>query len=455
MATNDEQYYISECLRAIEDRLNWGNPASWSNYDFVKLAGLIATETGVQLSVSTLKRIWGKVAYQHAPSLTTLNALARYLGYADWRIFQQQYRATPPAAPVGQPATPLDKPAAQVATTAAPASFTSAPPPFPASRSRRPQLLYGIAGLLVVLGVIAFMAVKKKAAPDPSDFRFAANKVVSEGVPNSVVFTYDATAATTDSVYIVQTWDIRRKTLVPRNKHEHSAIYYYPGFFRTRLIVDGHTVQRHDLMISTNGWLCLAEQDPVPLYFKKEEYARGDRIEVDTAVLKNYQLPLYPRAPKIRFFNQRDLGKLQNDNFTFETKLKNEFTSGTGACQFVQVLIQCKNDIIIIPLAAKPCTGEATLVAAGAEVNSKDADLSGFGADLSQWTTLRVESRHKTMRFLVNGSLAHTLTFPNDPTGIVGLQYRFSGLGAVKDTWFRDGEHLYDFAPGGVRITKL
>ena len=444
MTTNDEQVHIKTCLDEIEAQLNWGSSAQWSNYDFEKLADLIASKTGVQLSVSTLKRIWGKVSYKNAPSLTTLHTLARFLGYTDWRAWQQKFRA-----PVIATAEVSGEPVA-----IPPQSAESPQPARAAQRSkfRRKRLVYVLASVLVLLVVIGFITAQRNAKPDASKFSFSTNKIVSEGVPNSVVFTYDATAAGTDSIYIVQTWDIRRKTLVPKDKHVHSAIYYYPGFFKTRLIVDGEVVKRHDLMITSDGWLCLAEDDPVPLYFKKEEYNKGDRVEVDTNTLAAYHLSLYPKAPKIRFFNQRDLGKLQSDYFTFETKLKNDFSKGTGACQKVEVLIQCKNDIVIIPLAAKTCTGDLGLFACGTGVTSKDADLSKFGADLSQWTTLRVESRNKQMTFFVNGVQAYSLIFPDDPAGIVGLQYRFSGVGAVKDTWFKDQHTVYDFTPAGVKM---
>lgn len=445
MTTNDEQVHIKACLHEIETRLNWGSPAHWANADFEKLADLIAAKTGVQLSVSTLKRIWGKVSYNNAPSLTTLDTLAAFLDHANWRAYQQQFR--PPANP--GPAL-LSEPGEEAAAT--PGNNQVPAAGLRSSRINRKRLIYIAAGILVLLVLIAFITAQRKAKPDPSKFSYTVNKVMSEGVPNSVVFTYDATAATTDSVYIVQTWDISRKTLVPKDRHEHSAIYYYPGYFRTRLIVDGEVVKSHNLMITSDGWLGLIENNPVPFYFKKEEFIKGDRVEVDTGTLRTYQLSLHPQAPKIRFFNQRDLGTLQDDNFTFETKLKNDFSTGMGACQTVQVLIQCKNDIIIIPLAAKNCIGDIWLAACGTGVTSKEADLSKFGADLSQWTTLRVESRNKQMTFFVNGVQAYSLTFPNDPTGIVGLQYRFNGVGAVKDTWFRDGKQVYDFAPGGVKM---
>ena len=474
MTTNDEQLHIKACLKAIEDRLNCGDAAQWSNADFEKLSSLIADATGVQLSVSTLKRVWGKVAYSHAPSHTTLNTLAMYLGYADWRTFQQPFRpvqgCTVAEDRVETDAGPDVSGSLKVHSDQAAATGTSGNSvredssllqdgpgttgpqpvtPIPA-RATRKRLYYAAGGVLLVLAVIVFMSVKKLQRPDAARFSFSANKVASEGVPNTVIFRYDASAALTDSNFIVQTWDIRRKTHVPKDKHEHSAIYYYPGFFRARLIADGEEVSSHNLMISSNGWLCLAENNPVPHYFKKEEYLKGDSVEVDSNTLKSYGLSLYPAPPKLRFFNERDLGSLQSDRFVFETKVKTAFTNGAGACQRVDVLIQCKNDIIYIPLAAKTCTGDLHLTACGAQVYSKHADLSGFGADLGNWVTLHVECVNRHMKFLVNGTAAYELDFPNEPSGIVGVQYRFEGLGAVKDTWFRDGDKFYDFGTGAA-----
>ncbi|MBK6478862.1 MAG: hypothetical protein IPF93_11320 [Saprospiraceae bacterium] len=144
-------------------------------------------------------------------------------------------------------------------------------------------------------------------------------------------------------------------------------------------------------------------------------------------------------SPKIRFFNQNDFGPITNDNFTFETDLKNEHHNGDNACQFVQVLIQCKDDIIIIPLSASSCIGDLHLTVCGANINSKQADMTGFGCDLDQWTHLKVTSEDKLLKIWVNDIEAYSLVFPNTPGGIVGVQYRFNGLGAVKNTFFTHG----------------
>ncbi|HLI93662.1 MAG TPA: hypothetical protein VKU83_08640, partial [Puia sp.] len=106
-----------------------------------------------------------------------------------------------------------------------------------------------------------------------------------------------------------------------------------------------------------------------------------------------------------------------------------------------------------IPLAARACIGNLNLYAAGANFSSNGADLSAFGCDLTQWTTLRVISSHRHVDFFVNGKCAYSLSFPHDPTDIVGVQYRFSGTCAVKYARFTRGSTTADTpAKGGTAI---
>jgi hypothetical protein len=426
MNKNEPEYHISKCIGLIEERLGWGPSKNWSNYDFSKLSDEVQNRTQVRLSVTTLKRIWGKVKYDSAPTLTTLNTLSQFAGYSDWRSYcqladQQEKSETKlyvePIEPVSKPLKP---------------------------RMNRWRLLLT---LISIIGLIYFLtlSLRKPDAHKPVDFEFRADKIMTEGVPNSVVFHYDASKAMTDSVFIIQTWDIRRKKIVQKNNHDHSSIYYYPGFFRTKLIVDGTIVKTHDLWITSDGWLGLVEDDPMPIYFQKEEFLKDGVVEINEATLKAYNLSLHPKAPKLRFFNQRNLGNVTNANFSFETMLKTEFKEGSGACQHIEVLIQCKDDIIIIPLAAKACVGDLNLYFCGKNVTSKEADMSKFGCDLTQWTTLRVETVNKHVEIFVNDVMAYSLTFPHEPTDIVGVQYRFNGVGAIKNTWFEKigGEVIY------------
>jgi hypothetical protein len=98
---NGEESEINRCLLLIESKLGWGSSDGWVHYDFEKLSDIVNDSTGVRLSTSTLKRIWGKLKYDHAPTLTTLNTLAQFAGYADWRNFRQKDASAADAAAVG------------------------------------------------------------------------------------------------------------------------------------------------------------------------------------------------------------------------------------------------------------------------------------------------------------------------------------------------------------------
>src|SRR6185312_7029078 len=75
-------------LTKVEEKINRGSSEKWTNYDFEQLSESILDATNVQLSTTTLKRIWGKVKYPHAPAIQTLNTLAQFTGYSDWRDFE-------------------------------------------------------------------------------------------------------------------------------------------------------------------------------------------------------------------------------------------------------------------------------------------------------------------------------------------------------------------------------
>lgn len=407
-------------LLKVEEKISRGSSEKWTNYDFEQLSESILEATSVQLSTTTLKRIWGKVKYPHAPAIQTLNTLAHFTGYSDWRDFELKNEEL------------IKEKKEQV--------LIKPEEPTPVQIPGRAMTIgkYLVAAVILTLIVLVYVGFKRRGAPkiEPGDYTFSLNKIKITGVPNSVVFTYDASKSPSDSVYIVQTWDITRKTLVPKNGKNHSAIYYYPGFFNTKLIIDSSIVKRQDLQISSDGWLGLIQTAGNPVYFTKQEIAATEGVKIDSSLLVAHDIPLMPASPKTIFFNQRDLGDLTNDNFDFETVIRNTNAAADNACHKTEVLIQCKNDIIIIPLGAKGCVGNMNLAFDGQYLTSKFNDLSSFGCDLTQWTKLKIICRNRHAKIFVNDNLAFELDAINDPVGIVGVQYRFYGPAEVKYSRF-------------------
>ncbi|MGZ3767739.1 MAG: hypothetical protein ACXVA2_23950, partial [Mucilaginibacter sp.] len=84
---------LKKLLLIIEQQLDWGDAATWQSKDFEILNELILEKTKVSLSASTLRRIWGRVEYNHMPSGTTLDTLAQFAGFDNWRAFTRQEKS--------------------------------------------------------------------------------------------------------------------------------------------------------------------------------------------------------------------------------------------------------------------------------------------------------------------------------------------------------------------------
>ena len=404
-------------LRAqLETQLGWGPSEGWTTYDFERLSERIDQQTGVSLSVSTLKRVVGKVEAKGIPSLTTLNTLAQFVGYADWRDFQSQKARTPPVlAELVHHVPEVKKP------------FWS--------RFWLTGLFLGVA----LVGLLGWL-LRPTSPYTPGAFGFSSKTILTRGVPNSVVFAYDATRARAgDSVFICQSWDTRRKVLVDKNEHQHSAIYYYPGFYRAKLMVGGQVVREHDLQINTDGWLGLVEAPwgQQPIYFKPADIRHAQTVEVTGKLLDHYGVKREASAPKILLVNQKRIKGIKTDAFDFDTEIKSMNEATTDACHRVEVVVHAKNDVLVVPLVEPGCIGDINLYAFGFNASSRKADLSGFGCHPRDWTRLCVHCRGGQMRFYVNQRLVYQARIRNQVTDIIGVQVRFNGPGAVRNTWLQ------------------
>lgn len=170
------------------------------------------------------------------------------------------------------------------------------------------------------------------------------------------------------------------------------------------------------------------------MYFKKTDITRPQEIAVSKELLKSYQVNLLSDAPPVRFYNQKDITGVMTNNFSFETDVKTGPAQGGNSCQRVEVLLQSKNDIIIVPLVNPACIGDIALIADGFYADSKQEDLSGFGCDLSEWVKLKIDCKNNQIKFSINDKLVYTTMIKNVPTEIVGVQYRFKGAGFVRNT---------------------
>ncbi len=401
---------LDKLLKLIEKQLGWGSSLDWQSKDFEQLGELVFEKTKISLSPSTLKRIWGRVEYHHLPSMTTLDTLAKFAGFENWRTFN-----------INDPEKEIDHAPAEVITAKS------------ANRYKINIKAAGFITALLVIGLLNFYTFRKTIPVlHHVQYKFSSRKL-TRNIPNTVIFDYDASEAPGDSVSIQQSWDPRTESRVSKNGHQHTSVYYEPGFYKAKLVVNHQVVKEHSLMIPTNGWLGLIENKPIPVYLENKDFVTDTLMHLPARLISSKNIPLGPQPPVIQFFNVGNFKPVSIKGFSFSCSVKNEYHAGAAACAFAEVFLITDAAPIKIPLGIKGCASELDLISVDKYVSGKTADLSGFGTDMLQWVSLSCKNNGDKISYYVNGKLAYECPLPKNQVHIVGMSFAFLGTGAVKN----------------------
>lgn len=417
-----DEILLEKAKKLVENRSGWGDSTGWTNSDFLALSEKIQDQTGVSISHVTLKRLWGKVKYDSLPNTHTLDTLVQYTGYENWREFKSRNGNghVPVINSVPPPAQPVyDAPAV-------------APTPLPNKHSKLIKRV-SIAAAIIALPCVLFFvpAHSDKDKIVPTSYTFNSKTTVAQGLPNSVVFNYDASQSPYDSVVIQQSWDKTRQVKVSKNGTAHTSIYYYPEYYHAKLIVGNQVVKQHDLLIKTDGWTPMIIHDPAPVYLNKKEVIKNGVMQVTPQQFTKNNIPLSPETPKTILCNVQDFGEIYSDDFTLETSIKNDYKQGAGACQETKIFILCKESGIWIPLSAKGCESNLDLLFTNYYKKGTQADLSAFGVDFSQFVKIKLVSKNGKADVYLNDKLAYTIPNGIAKTKIFGVDIEFAGGGTV------------------------
>lgn len=409
---------LQKCIHKIEEKLAWGEGKNWSSADFQQLSDLILQNTKVLLSSSTLKRVWGRVKYDGKPTTSTLNALAQFIGYENWRAFTVHEKNSTPYE---------DAPQQKV-------------------RRKKTFILWSLGAIALSFLVFSFFYKTDKdhspsSQPLPAkDFMFSSQPVV-RSIPNSVVFTYDASKAPDDSIFIQQNWDPRRREKVSKENTKHTSIYYEPGYYTAKLVVSNQVVSEHPLLIPTAGWLGTIDHSPIPIYLKQHEFVRKKELNASISNVLTYVNPKVEQS-MVKYFNVGNFEPVTVADFSFTSAIKNNYSDGNNACQLSQIMLITDNMPIVIPLSAKGCVSTLNIMSVDQAVSGKNADLSKFGVNFANWVNVRCASNGRKIQYYINNDLAYELPLVSKNTKIVGLAFMFNGTGAVKKVELRNKDRI-------------
>lgn len=398
---------LQQLTTLIETQLEWGKGDSWTNKDFETLSERIFTQTDKQISVTTLKRLWGRAKLIANPSIPTLDILAEFAGFEDWRSFSKQ---------------------------------TAAETPIPSTKkTNTPVSMWGMFGLLVVIiGTISTLllqgsTVTKEPRPPLSEtekenITFDFEKV-TVGYPNTVIFRYDIGDVPYDSIAIQQSWDQGKRIKLDKAKGLATTTYYYPGYYATKLIINNEVIQEKDLYIPTDGWQSFVGGNvPQLIYVKPHQLIQDTSIYIHSDVLieMNRHSPTH-----LWLSNLLHEPSINGDHFDIETTFRLVQPTEKSICQNMWIVITGAKEVLRFQLSAPGCVGDLMFFLSMDMISGKDHDLSAFGVQPNEWTNFKVKNRYNQLFVSINDEPVFAHELPDGIGEIGGVQFIFEGLGEV------------------------
>jgi hypothetical protein len=395
MNTYPDYKTVQKCLLQIEEKLGWGNSSQWHSDVFIELSETIQKHTNILLSPTTLKRIWGKVNYNSAPSISTLNTLSKFIDYQNWRDFKIDTQIKQP--------TWFEKNVTPNLKIIIPSAAALA---------------------LIFVSLFSMMGVNNAKINDVSKINFSCHPV-TKNIPNSVVFDFDLNAIESDSIYIQQFWDETKTIKINANQKQATGIYYYPGYFRAKLVIDGAIVKENDLFIKSNGWLATLDYKPIPKYLK-----HLDSLSLPLAFINEIKSSEKPLTSTFHYID--DFKDISGDNFRLNTIVKNVYNDKWAVCQNATVIIIGTKSAHLIPFAISGCSSSMGIMMSDVYLSGKEYDLSSLSVDLSKPTNLKIEVINKQVTVFADNKKLFSSVYNESIGRIVGIRYQFLGAGEVK-----------------------
>jgi len=400
---------LKQLTQVIETKLEWGEGTNWSNKDFETLSEQIFKQTQQQLSVTTLKRIWGRAKRIANPSVASLDILANFAGFENWRTFQKETQAV----------------AAQ-------------------KENIQPIPLFHwswiLGFILFLIGLSSFFLFKntpsKTLTPteiDQVQFDF---KKVAVDYPNTVIFNYDLGNIAYDSAAIQQSWDTNRRIPLDSAKGIVTSTYFTSGYFKTKLVVNNQIVKEKDLYIPTNGWRgFMAGNIPELLYLKPTQIIQDTSIRITDDVLK--ELNQY-HPSRVYLTNLSANPSINSAHFELTTDFRLRQATDKSICQKTAIIIIGTKDVFMFQLSIPGCVGELRQFIDGQSLLGKNHDFSALGITPTNWTNFKVRNQNNQLRVFINQQLVYEQTLKHDIGLIGGAQFAFEGVGEIKDLEFRE-----------------
>ncbi|WP_428667365.1 hypothetical protein [Runella sp.] len=397
-----DEALLNALKKEVEKKAGLQNAENWTQKDYDFLVFYIEENSGVKISLTTLKRIW-RNEYSRLPHISTLDALS-YIAYSkDWLSLKLENTKTQSI----PEQTPKINPTRKVSYRWIPIS---------------------IALIAISLFFVFSNRIFRKNTGN-ADVIFAAKTSVENKVPNSVIFTYDVHSVDADKFYIQQSWDPRRRVEVSKNNHQQTDIYYLPGYYMAKLFADDSIIKEIPVHIVTDDWVIAAHQKKIEnKVIPKTDWVKNGGIGADKALLSRHKIDINEPF-KLTFHDSHDF-KTDGNQFSFSSSFKLDSSAST-VCPVAAIVIKGENEYIYLNVGKKGCESELKMKVSDKRFDGKKMDLTAFGTDIYNWQNINVSAKNNKVEITLKDKKVFTAPYSKSIGPLKEVVFIFDGSGVV------------------------
>ncbi len=402
---------IQKCIKEIEHKIGCGRSADWSHHYFVSLSDDIHKKTGVGLSVSTLKRFFGKdkdKLFKRAFNFQkeTKNTLVRYLGYANWHEYGQKNKSSHFLGQIKQFINEKEKSVKWILV---------------------PSLIVFCILYLINLFLLNGFSLSGDNIPS---FYFSGRNLKGS-VPHTVAVNYDISNFDEDVILDFGEYYSKREMVLPQKNHIVTHTYYAPYYYRMKMKYNNKILAQHNVMVKSKGWWPAIISDSDYFHVDPDQIKDGRKFIFTPGLVNDFDIDTNKAfQTEFKFIRPFDLSL---DEVFFEADIKAEPINTWAGCYTVAIcLLGTKEDLNIL-FTNKGCSSMSNIKAGGLEIEGKNADLSSLGIQFFDWIRVGIKTSNQELCLFINKKEIFSCNYPEQMGKFAGIHFLFSGCGAVDD----------------------
>jgi len=411
----DQSFFdaLDLCCQKIIEKMGDKAITEWRVEDYNRLSSQLGKQTGVYLSVNTLKRIFGrlKTPVRYFPQKATRDALSQFIGYRDWQEFELVYSTLKTenftSNSIGQKSV-IEEPIVNK------------------DKDTKPSRPVITLCTVLLLTVIAFVFFWNKTDESGNV------KLVCENpfgnVPHTAVFKLDSKVSFDQKEeFKVDFMDEATQSTIMGEK-KITKFFRNPGVVYATLFYHNKPIDTVSAYLQTKGWVAnsgndtsrafpiagLRSLDPKNIYVSSRQ--------LDSAGLDTHK-------PFIVGFSNIKPSHINGDNFSFSCKVFAEQSRPGTQCVETTIIILGEKNRHLLKLNRQSCVAFSEYKFSEVRVLGSEQFLGALAFNPENGAEVMIKVEHKLASVLLNGKTVLSVKYQRSIGRVMGIKILFNGIG--------------------------